>query len=321
MDEQKKKTDLKLQNLEMTMKQMQQRQTASDTLVSNLQAQVHQRIPSQPYSNPKDSVNAITLRSGKELKEPKWSREVESEKEIEAKESENEQTEESTIISRHEPSKPLPPFPSRLRKYNYKAEEANQDILDVFRKVEINIPLLDALKQVPRSAKFLKELCTSRRKMKGNEKVSMRENVSAVLQKKLLTKCKDPGIFSISCKIGNMPFDKAMLDLGSSINVMSRSLFEQLKVGELKRTGLVIHLGDKSCAYPDGVIEDVLDQVDKLIFPADFFILDMGNASNDVPILLGRLFLKIARTKIDVCTRTLSMEFDGDIIKFDIFDA
>jgi len=107
--------------------------------------------------------------------------------------------------------------------------------------------------------------------------------------------------------------------LGSSINVISRSLFEQLKVGELKRTGLVIHLADRSCAYPDGVIEDVLAQVDKLVFPADFFILEMGNASNDVPMLLGRPFLKTARTKIGVHTGTLSMEFDGDVINFDIF--
>lgn len=53
----------------------------------------------------------------------------------------------------------------------------------------------------------------------------------------------------------------------------------------------------------------------------NFFILDMGNASNEVPILLGRPFLKTARTKIDVHTGTLSMEFDGDVIKFDIFDA
>jgi len=119
----------------------------------------------------------------------------------------------------------------------------------------------------------------------------------------------------------NKTLDKAMLDLGSSINVMSRSLFEQLKVGELKRTGLVIYLADRSCAYPDGVIEDVLVQVDKLIFPTDLFILDMCNASNDVPILLGRLFSKTTRTKIVVHTRTMSMEFYGDIIKFDIFDA
>ena len=62
--------------------------------------------------------------------------------------------------------------------------------MDTFRKVEVNIPLLDAIKQVPRYAKFLKELCTSKRKLKENEKVSMRENVSAILQKKLPPKCK-----------------------------------------------------------------------------------------------------------------------------------
>jgi len=89
----------------------------------------------------------------------------------------------------------------------------------------------------------------------------------------------------------------------------------------LKRTGLVIHLANRSCAYPDGVIEDVLVQVDKLVFTADFFILDMGDASNDVSILLGRPLLKTATTKIDVDTRTLYLEFDGDVIKFDIFDA
>ena len=58
--------------------------------------------------------------------------------------------------------------------------EANQEILETFRKVEINIPLLDAIKQVPRYAKLLKELCTTKRKLVGNEKVSAGENVCAV---------------------------------------------------------------------------------------------------------------------------------------------
>lgn len=47
----------------------------------------------------------------------------------------------------------------------------------------------------------------------------------------------------------------------------------------------------------------------------------MGDASNDVPILLGRLFLKIATIKIDVQIGTLSMEFDENVIIFHIFDA
>jgi len=63
--------------------------------------------------------------------------------------------------------------------------EANQEILETLRKVEINIHLLDAIKQVPRYAKLLKELCTTKGKLIGNEKISVGENVSAVFQRKL----------------------------------------------------------------------------------------------------------------------------------------
>ena len=107
--------------------------------------------------------------------------------------------------------------------------KANQEILETLKKVEINIPLLDAIKQVPRYAKFLKELCATKRKLVGNEKVSVGENVSAVFQRKLPPKCKDPGVFFVPCKIGNLYFDKAMLELGASINVMPRSVYDKLK--------------------------------------------------------------------------------------------
>ena len=39
------------------------------------------------------------------------------------------------------------------------------------------------------------------------------------------------------------------------------------------------------------------------------------------PLLLGRPFMKTARTKIDVYTGTLTMEFDGEIVPFNIFEA
>ena len=100
-----------------------------------------------------------------------------------------------------------PPFPSRFAKST--KEEQEKDILETFRKVEVNIPLLDAIKQIPRYAKVLKELCTSKRKLRGDEKVHMGENVSAVLQKKLPHKCKDPGMFTIPCKIGSVRVEKA----------------------------------------------------------------------------------------------------------------
>ena len=140
------------------------------------------------------------------------------------------------------------------------------------------------------------------------------ENVSIVIQRKLPAKCKDPSMFTIPCTIGNTQLEKAMLDLGDSINVMPYSIYVSLKLGPLNKTGIVIQLADRSIAYPKGVVEDVLVQVNDLLFLADFYVLDMENGDQTTPILLGRPFLKTSKTKIDVHSGTLTMEFDGEII-------
>ncbi|KAL0388977.1 UNVERIFIED_CONTAM: hypothetical protein Scaly_0254800 [Sesamum calycinum] len=110
---------------------------------------------------------------------------------------------------------------------------------------------------------------------------------------------------------------------GASINVIPLTIFESLHVDPLKETGVVIPLADRSVVYPEGVLEDVLVQVNELVFPTDFYVLDMreDNFPNSTSILLGRPFLKTARTKIDVHAGTLTMEFDGEIIRFNIFDS
>ncbi|KAM1862919.1 hypothetical protein ACFX14_003317 [Malus domestica] len=213
------------------------------------------------------------------------------------------------------------PFPSRFMQT--KKEEAEKDILETFRKVQVNIPLLDAIKQVPRYAKFLKELCTTRKRMSTKEVVKVGENVSAILQRKLPPKCKDPGSFTIPCVIGNTRFESAMLDLGASINVMPYSIYASMNLGALKNDGVIIQLADRSNTYPKGVLEDVLVQVNHLVFPADFYVLEMDESDHapSLPILLGRPFMKTARTKIDVYSGTLSMEFDGEVVNFNLSDS
>ncbi|KAL0283078.1 UNVERIFIED_CONTAM: hypothetical protein Sradi_7241200, partial [Sesamum radiatum] len=146
-------------------------------------------------------------------------------------------------------------------------------------------------------------MCTNKSKLRGNERVIMGENVSAILQRKLPPKCKDPGTFSIPCKIGNIGIEKAMCDLGASINVMPLSIYESLNIGPLKETCVVLQLADRSIVYPEGVLEDVLVQVNELVFPADFYVINMmDNSPNSTSILLGRPFLKTSKTKIDVDT-------------------
>ncbi|KAH6834145.1 hypothetical protein C2S53_018002 [Perilla frutescens var. hirtella] len=228
------------------------------------------------------NVSSMTLRSGKQLEEPKLTEhalEKEKEGELSTDEHTPDKSEVNYPISISVKANMLT-FPSRVdRKFK---EDKEKQILEVFRKVEINIPLLDAIKQIPRYAKFLKDLCSNKRKLKGNEKVIIGENVSAIIQNKLPLKLKDPD--------------------------------------PLKETGVIIQLADHSYAYPDGLIEDVLVQIKELVFPADFYVLNMnGDSSAPTPILLGRPFLNTSQTKIDVREGTLTMEFDGQVIKHNIY--
>ncbi|XP_052725952.1 uncharacterized protein LOC128194405 [Vigna angularis] len=285
--------------------------------INQAHSQNSDKLPSQPVQNPRN-VSAITLRSGKQivvLSEPASTstlvpatcpREDDHDGPRRAFEvggssspaggsssggsspfSTTTATAPSPLVDR-----PIPLlFPSRALP-STKMEEVDREILETFRKVEVNIPLLDAIKQIPKYAKFLKELCTHKRKMKGNERISMGRN-------------------------------NAMLDLGASVNVMPFSIYASLSLGPLQTTGVVIQLANRSVTHPTSFIEDVLVSVGELIFPADFYVLEMeeGFSHGSAPIILGRPFLKTARTKIDVYAGTLSMEFADIVVHFNIIDA
>ncbi|RDX82631.1 hypothetical protein CR513_36565, partial [Mucuna pruriens] len=129
-------------------------------------------------------------------------------------------------------------------RYNCPVAIPISDHLGKKARVEINIPLLDAIKQVPKYAKFLKELCVhKRRKMKGSKEIG--GVVSALTRNEEITvgaptlpkKCRDPGIFSVPCTIGKCTFVDAMSDLGGSINVMPASIYKSLNFGDLEPIG------------------------------------------------------------------------------------
>ncbi|CAN6681932.1 unnamed protein product [Malus baccata var. baccata] len=307
------KTDKAIENLERQMSQL-----------ASLMGQQHQpgRLPSQTVVNPNaEQMNVVTLRSGKEVFEQD---EASTETEKSPKDTKLNKKDSDKVSKEVQNSfnscVPIP-FPRRFMKS--KKEQTDKEILDTFRKVQVNLPLLDAIKQVPKYAKFLKELCTNKRRFNDQETVALSEEVSAVLQRKLPPKLEDAGSFTIPCVIGGKEFGRALCDLGASINLMPYSVYESLNLGDLKETKVVIQLADRSNRYPKGLLEDVLVQVNELIFPADFFVLEMEHDPMPTALLLilGRPFLRTARTKIDVYDGTLTMEIDGESIKFRIFNA
>ncbi|RDX84913.1 hypothetical protein CR513_33963, partial [Mucuna pruriens] len=280
--------------------------------MSQLQSARSNNLPSQTISNSRGNVSVVTLRNGKELSQPpqQSSRPTESDFEPNAN-------------SQSRPEKTVPaPFP--MGTISARKLKSDEELLKMFRKVEINIPLLDAIKQVPKYAKFLKELCVHKReKMKGNGEIggvvsalTRNEELTTGAPQALPKKYKDLGIFSVPCTIGECTFADTMLDLGASINVMPASIYKALNFGDLEPVGMVIQLANKSIVQPLGILEDVLVQVNELTFPANFYVLDMEDETSgkESTLILGRPFLMTARTKIDVHAEILSMEFGDTLV-------
>ena len=110
----------------------------------------------------------------------------------------------------------------------------------MFKKIGINIPFLEALTQIPQYAKFMKDILSRKRKITQEGIVSLKTTYSAVIQKTLPEKMKDPGSFTIPCKIGDADMGKASCDSRASINLMPLSVAKRLSLGELTPTTITL---------------------------------------------------------------------------------
>ncbi|XP_073148995.1 uncharacterized protein [Henckelia pumila] len=271
-------------------------------------------FPSDTKKNPNNQVKAVELRSGKRV-EPERQEAKDPEVTIPEKTAGKSSTSTQPLTSQNNFVIP-PPFPAALKKA--KLDSQFSKFLEVFKKLNINIPFADALMQMTSNAKFLKEILSNKRKMEENVMISLTENCSALVQNKIPPKKKDPGSFSIPCMINDVSFHKALCDLGASINLMSYFVFRKLSLGETKPTRMLSQLANRSLKYPRGIIEYLL--VDKFIFPVDFVVLDMEE-DLDMPLILGRPFLATGKALIDVQKGEILLRVGEEKISFDVFNA
>ena len=135
-------------------------------------------------------------------------------------------------------------------------------------------------------------------------------------------KYKDPGSPTISVNIGGTCIDKALLDLGASVNLLPYSVYKQLGLGELKPTNITLSSADRSVKIPKGIVEDVLVKVDKFYYPVDFVVLDtepITSGPNHVPIILGRPFLATANAIINCRNGVMQLTFGNMTLELNIF--
>ena len=143
---------------------------------------------------------------------------------------------------------PAVPFPQRLQKA--KNEEQFYKFLEIFKKIEINITFADAITQIPNYAKFLKDILSKKKNIVEEGVVSLTATCSAIIQKSLPTKMKDPSSFTISCTIRKYEFKKALCGSGASINLIPLSVVQRLSLGELTPTAITLQMVDRPMAQP-----------------------------------------------------------------------
>nr|GFA26922.1 reverse transcriptase domain-containing protein [Tanacetum cinerariifolium] len=293
----------------------------------NNKLSISSSLPSNTIPNPKGEAKVITTKSGMSYKEPpipppgvEEQEPIEETTDMELPNTEDIQPL-SVQVQEEEPIKKpsvvIPkakanlPYPSTLAKEKIHEKDyiLVAKFMEIFRGLHFELIFADALVHMPKFAPMFKKLLNNKNKLIELTKMSLNENCSAVVLKKLPEKLGDPGRFLIPCDFSKFDNCLALADLGASINLMPLSIWKKLKLPTLNDIKMVLELADRTILKPTGVAENVFVNVGKFYFPADFVVLDFI-ADPRVPLILGRPFLSTAHAIINVHERKIILRQD-----------
>eukprot|EP00253_Pinus_taeda_P028513 PITA_28513 len=160
--------------------------------------------------------------------------------------------------------------------------------------MSIKIPLLQAIREIPILAKTIKELSLKRpgRKPRDTRRIHLVGKIVDIMMGKItMHKYVDPGSPIVKTHINGIEIPNTLIDLGASINIMSRQTMEQLKLPNLLFTPTLLQLADRSIIKPDGVLEDISISLDSWEYPIDFMILTPKSNLGGHPLIIGRPWL------------------------------
>ncbi|KAG7556885.1 Retrotransposon gag domain [Arabidopsis suecica] len=216
------------------------------------------------------------------------------------------------------PYKPKIPFPGRFK----------QDIIEKYRamfakhikELEARMPLIDAYKLIPDSHKFFKDMVMERIKEVQGMAMESHE-CSEIIQTKIIPKkLGDPGSFTLPCSLGTLAFSNCLCDLGAFKSLMPLSVAKRLGFSKYKPCNISLILADESIRFPHGLLEDLPIKIGNAEIPTDFIVLEMDEPKD--PLILGRPFLATAGAVIDVKNGKIDLNLGNDFtMKFDINDA
>ncbi|KAA0046557.1 reverse transcriptase [Cucumis melo var. makuwa] len=110
-----------------------------------------------------------------------------------------------------------------------KDKAKDEELLEIFKKVEINLPLLSAVQQIPKYAKFLKELCTKKRRHSDKENIIVSQNAYELIKKDMPKKSLDLGRPFMKTVKAILDIDKGSLSIEFGGDRISFNINESMK--------------------------------------------------------------------------------------------
>ncbi|XP_075098551.1 uncharacterized protein LOC142175521 [Nicotiana tabacum] len=162
-------------------------------------------------------------------------------------------------------------------------DEQYKKFIEMLKQIQVNIPLIDALREMPGYAKLIKDLMSRKFDFQDLAIITLTQICSVVVTRPIAEKLSGPGSFTISCTIGSYTFAKALCDLGVSIKLMPLAIYKRLGIGRARPTSMLLQLADPTVKRPSGILDDVLVQVGKFVFPIDFVIMECW-VDEEIPI-------------------------------------
>ena len=101
------------------------------------------------------------------------------------------------------------------------------------------------------------------------------EECSVAILNRLPEKKKDPRCPTITCSIGTQQFDHTLWDLGASVTIMPKAIFDKLNFTHLAPMPMMLQLTDSTVRYSARIVKDVSVKIQGYFIPIDFMVLDM----------------------------------------------
>ncbi|GJX10210.1 DNA damage-inducible protein 1-like protein [Tanacetum coccineum] len=169
------------------------------------------------------------------------------------------------------------------------SQEPKQTLEDEFKDLHLNLPVLEVLAHDLMYNAILDKYVKS---------LVLGKNGSAFIQGEMPEKMKDPGLFTLPCRLGDSKPFNTLADLGSCLNLIPLYLFKKLKIRLLEEIGHVFELADGTKSYPIGIVKNVEVHIERLKLLDDFYVIDMEK-DPATPLLVRRGFLATANAVID----------------------